>query len=425
MITYKFARRVRADLDAYHLLNDRLVLTLSENVQGVHVVKGFARQDEQIALFDRRNDDVRDRQDRIFRLYSRFSPTAGLLTQLNTAIVLALGGWLVLRNEADPTHRAGIALGSGLLVFAWLTAQFSSQIQQLASLSHRAQESLAAARRVFEILDAPVRIRSRADARTLDPVRGGVRFEEVSFSYRPQTAVLDRISFTVEPGTCVAILGPTGAGKSTLLSLIPRFYDPTDGRILLDGLDLQRLDLDDLRRNIGVVFQESFLFSNTIRANIGFGHPEATPRQVERAARIACAHDFISAQPDGYDTQIGERGADLSGGQRQRLAIARAVLLEPAILLLDDPTAAIDPDTEHEILGAMDNAMRDRTTFVVAHRLSTLRRAGLVLVLDGGRIAQAGTHDQLISADGYYRDMAELQVADPESRRLLDVGGGI
>jgi ATP-binding cassette subfamily B protein len=215
------------------------------------------------------------------------------------------------------------------------------------------------------------------------------------------------------------MLGPTGSGKSTLLSLIPRFYDVSAGCVRVDGHDVRTLDVDDLRRKIGLVFQESFLFSHTVAANIAFGQPQATREQVERAARTAAAHDFIVALPEGYDTVLREGGCDLSGGQRQRLAIARALLLEPAILLLDDPTAAVDSGTEQEILQAVESAMAGRTTFIVTHRLNTLRRADRVIVLSGGRIVQSGAHEELIGLRGQYRRAARLQVPDEESLRLL------
>jgi ATP-binding cassette subfamily B protein len=239
-----------------------------------------------------------------------------------------------------------------------------------------------------------------------------VRFENVDFGYLPGGNVLREIEFEAKPGQCIAIVGATGAGKSTLLSLIPRFYDASRGRVTIDGIDVRQFDLDQLRRSIGLVFQESFLFSNTVAANIAFGNPQATREQIERAAKIAAAHEFIVQLPEGYDTVIGEYGSNLSGGQRQRLAIARAILLEPPILILDDALASVDPETEHEIMAAMEGAMRGRTTFVVAHRLSTLRRADWVLVLDEGRIVQSGTHDDLMQQDGHYLEAALLQCVD-------------
>jgi ATP-binding cassette subfamily B protein len=262
-------------------------------------------------------------------------------------------------------------------------------------------------------------VKSAADAVRRLKLTGEVRFENVSFTYDGAEAVVRDIDLTVRPGQCVAILGATGAGKSVLMSLIPRFFDPTAGRVLLDGIDARRLNLDDLRRNIGLVFQESFLFSNTVAANIAFGHPGATPAQIERAARIAAAHDFIVALPKGYDTVLGESGNTLSGGQRQRLAIARAVLLEPAILLLDDPTAAIDSETEHEIFDALDRAIAGRTTFIVAHRLSTLRRADFILVMEDGRIVQRGTHEELMKQAGPYLHVADLQLVDGRELQQL------
>jgi ATP-binding cassette subfamily B protein len=224
--------------------------------------------------------------------------------------------------------------------------------------------------------------------------------------------VLESISFEAGPGKLIGIFGTTGAGKSSLLSLIPRFYDPQQGRILADGLDLRDLELDAYRRTIGIVHQETFLFSNTVAANIAFGNPQATEEQIEIAARAACAHEFIERLPEGYETVLGESGVDLSGGQRQRLALARALLLKPPILLLDDPTASVDPRTEQEILTALLPAMQGRTTFMVANRLSLLRRADVILVLENGRITQSGSHDELVRSPGLYRETALLQLMD-------------
>jgi len=277
---------------------------------------------------------------------------------------------------------------------------------------------------VFEVLDAPIEVRSRPDALRLERARGAVAFEDVGFDFQELDPVLRDLSFRVEPGQCVAVVGATGAGKSSMLSLLPRFYDVTAGRITLDGQDLRDLELEDLRRNIGIVFQESFLFSNSVAANIAFGHPDASREQIERAARIACAHDFITALPQGYETVLGEHGVNLSGGQRQRLALARAILLEPSILILDDPTAAIDPETEQGILEAMDRAIAGRTTFIVAHRLSTLRRADLIVVLEKGRIVQTGTHADLIRRPGLYQRLARLQIVDDLAERDAIIATG-
>lgn len=237
-------------------------------------------------------------------------------------------------------------------------------------------------------------------------------FDRVTFGYAPDDAVLHEISFEAKPGQVIGIFGMTGAGKSSLLSLIPRFYDPQKGRILADNKDLRDLDLDEYRRQIGIVYQESFLFSNTVAANIAFGSPHATQEQIERAARAASAHEFIVGMSEGYNTVLGESGVDLSGGQRQRLALARALLLQPPILILDDPTASVDPKTEHEIVSALRHAMAGRTTFVVANRLSLLRRADIILVLEEGRLVQTGTHAEIVLLPGPYREAAMLQFTD-------------
>ncbi len=403
LVTAIFSRLVRPMYDRNRELVDKVILRLAESIQGVHVIKGFGREQEEINRFADDNREVKDQQRGIFWRVSIFTPIIGWMTQINLVILLAYGGYLVTRNE--------LALGSGIFFFAGLLQQFSSQVANLTNIANSVQQSLSGARRVFEILDAPEAITSPANPVRLPKVQGNVEFAGVWFEYTAGNAVVKDVSFQVKPGQRVAILGATGAGKSTLLSLLCRFYDPTQGHILLDGIDLKEIELTDLRRNIGMVFQESFLFSNTVAANIAYGQPEATLEQVQRAARIAAAHDFIAELPHGYDAVLGEGGLDLSGGQRQRLAIARAVLLDPAILLLDDPAAAIDPHTEHEILDAMQRAMLGRTTFVVAHRLSTLRQCDLVIVLDNGRISQVGTHEKLMEEDGHYREAALSQCA--------------
>ncbi|MCA9052576.1 MAG: ABC transporter ATP-binding protein, partial [Planctomycetaceae bacterium] len=261
---------------------------------------------------------------------------------------------------------------------------------------------------------------SRADAIRLPRAKGSVEFDRVSFSYRPDQPVLTDVSLSILPGERVGVTGETGAGKSTLLSLVMRFYDVTSGSVRLDGHALPDLDLDDLRRNIGLVFQESFLFSHTVAANISFGRPDATREEVERAARLASAHEFITELSDGYDTVIGEYGATLSGGQRQRLALARALLLDPPLLLLDDATASIDPETEHEIEQAVQQAMSGRTTLVVSNRVSTLRRTNRIVVLQQGRVTAVGTHAELLEGSDYYRYLAELQFAGMADDGLED-----
>jgi ATP-binding cassette, subfamily B, bacterial len=414
-----FSRKIQPEYARNRELSETMVQRLSESVQGIVVTKGFGREAENRAQFDAANDAVLRQQRGIFWRVSLFSPAVGFLTRINMMALLGYGGWLVIQGR--------LPLGSGLVVFAGLLEQFSGQVNNVANIVNSVQQSLIGARRVFEILDAPIEVQNAPDAVRRPRLRGAVRFERVSFAHSEQripgmaaalgeaTAshpVLRDIDLSVEPGECVAILGATGAGKSVLMSLIPRFYDVTAGRLLIDGIDVRRLHLDDLRRNIGLVFQESFLFSHTVAANIAFGHPEATQAQIERAARIAAAHEFILRLPRGYDTVLGESGSSLSGGQRQRLAIARAVLLEPAILLLDDPTAAIDSETEHEIFEALDRAIAGRTTFIVAHRLSTLRRANRTLVMENGRIVQQGRHEQLMREPGPYLRVASLQLVD-------------
>jgi ATP-binding cassette subfamily B protein len=424
-----FSRIVQPQYREARRLVDELVRTLVENFQGQHVVKGFAREREEIAKFHEANQKIHQQKRGIFWGISVYQPLMGLLTQLNMLVLIGCGGYLVINGQ--------LQLGAGLFVFANLLHEFDNQVGQITNIANTIQSSLTGAGRVFEVLDAPIDIQSPRDAVRLPPSEGclasrkpedgsqrdpltlharSVRFDDVTFAYRngddPSDPILRDISLDVAPGQCLGIIGETGTGKSTLLSLPARFYDASSGVVRIDGIDVRQLDVDDLRRNIGLVFQESFIFSNTIAANIAFGHPEANHDQIERAARLAAADSFIRELPDGYNTIVGEYGSNLSGGQRQRLAIARALLLDPPILLLDDATASVDPETEHDIHSAIRSAMHGRTTLIVSNRISTLRDADHIIVLDDGQIVESGTHEELLTQGGIYSRLAELQCAD-------------
>jgi ATP-binding cassette subfamily B protein len=404
-----FSRSARPAYKRSSELFDALVQRLAENIRGMQVIKAFGREPHEFSKLEASNDAVRDAQHQIFRKVSTFVPATLFLSQANIIILLGYGGWLAVHGE--------IGVGTGLVSFAAILQQFSGQIANIGNIANSMQQCLRSAQRVFEVLDAPVEIQAPASPRSIGKVKGDIQFENVSFAHGDIPILCD-INLKASAGQCIAIVGPTGSGKSTLLNLIPRFYDPSAGKVFIDGHDIAEFDPLELRRNIGLVFQESFLFSSTIGANIAFGRPDASQAQIERAAKIAAAHDFILALPDGYNTILGEAGVGLSGGQKQRLAIARAILLDPAILLLDDPTAAVDPGTEHEIVDAMEAAMAGRTTFVIAHRPAMLRRASLVYVLENGRVVQSGTHTELMQIPGYYRNAVTMQVnapADPPS----------
>jgi ABC-type multidrug transport system fused ATPase/permease subunit len=383
-------------------LYDGLVLWLSECLQGVSVVKAFGFERQSMDVFDEKNRAFCTQQRTAFEMVSFYTPMINAVTQSTLIILLGYGGWLVMHDA--------IPLGAGLVVFSGLLQQFGAQVANVGGIMNSAQQSLAAAGRVFEILDAPLAVRNASAPLRPEAIRGEVRFENVTFSHRgEESPSLREASFSAAPGQCVGIIGSTGSGKSSLLSLVPRFYDPQAGSVRIDGHDVKELELETLRAAVGVVFQESFLFAASVADNIAFGQPGASREQIERAARLAAAHGFISALPNGYDTVLREGGQSLSGGQRQRLALARALLRDPRILLLDDPTAAVDAHTEQEILEGVEQALEGRTVLLATHRIAALRRANWVLVLDGGRIVQQGTPDELASQPGYYQRLALLQ----------------
>lgn len=393
------------------LQNQLAVLTtrLEQNLRGSRTVKAFAQEEAEIARFERENDHWFGLAAQAARLQAVNVPLLDLIANIGTVLIIWYGGLLVTRDQ--------MTLGE-LVAFTTYLAQLIQPVRRLGTITPAIAIATASGERVFEILDTVSEVKDSPDAQPLPPVQGHVRFENVSFAYVRRQLVLADISFEALPGQVIALLGATGSGKSTIINLIPRFYDPTGGRITIDGYDLRRVTLNSLRDQIGLVLQETTLFATTIRENIRFGRPDAGEAEIVEAARAAQIHDFISQTPQGYDTYVGERGITLSGGQKQRIAIARALLKDPRILILDDATASVDTATERLIQLALERLMQGRTSFVIAQRLSTVRLAHQILVLERGRIAAQGTHQELLRSSGLYADIYHYQLRPQEQERL-------
>jgi ATP-binding cassette, subfamily B, bacterial len=404
----RFSRKMQPALVSVMESGDRNVSIITENIAGVHVVKAFATERQEIAKYQANCDEFFTRVMRRIRLYANFAPVMRAISLASHLMMFCTAGVLIIKGRLD----AGDVLMLGAAMGAIL-----NRLQQVSTINDQYQNAIVSARRLHEVLAAPPTVAIRDVARPLPPGLGRVRFEGVTFGYNSGKAILHDVSFEVPGGSVVAIVGPTGAGKSTLANLIGRFYDPQQGRVLIDGADVRHTDLGNLRRQVAYVFQETYLFSDTVEANIAYGRPGIDMGHVEAAARLSQAHEFIERLPAGYQTVLSERGGSLSGGQRQRLAIARAVVTNPRILVLDDATAAVDPGTEDLIQRAMRFVMTDRTTFVIAHRVSTVKRADLVIVLENGRITQMGTHEELMRQPGHYRHIAEVQLLGGSSVR--------
>ncbi len=381
---------------------------LQENLVGVQVVKAFAREDYESDKFSDANQELMAQRLALVRLWSSNFPLTFFLISVGTALILWFGGQRVVAGR--------LSVGT-LVAFTSYLIMLSMPIQRLGWLINIAAGALASGERLFEILDSGSDVEETEGAIELPPLEGRVRFENVSFGYDSERLILEDISFEAQPGQTIALLGATGSGKSTIINLIPRFYDVTAGRVTVDGYDVRHVSLKSLRRQIGIVLQDSLLFSMTIRENIAYGRPEAPMEEIIAAAKAAGAHDFIVSFPEGYETLVGERGITLSGGQRQRIAIARALLMELRILILDDSTSSVDTETEYIIQQALTALMEGRTSFVIAQRLTTVINADVILVLAEDRVAEQGSHQELLALGGLYKEIYDLQLRDQEQMR--------
>ena len=386
------------------------VTILQENLVGIHVVKAFASEEYEKKKFARKAHELREEYYKSERLQGTNSAWMTLFFTSGMGLILWYGGWEVIRGD--------LTVG-GLTKFILYLSQLTFPIRMSSFIINSFSRAITSGGRIFEVLDAESPVMQKSDAAVLERAEGRVEFEDVSFSYSERIPALRHLNISAKPDQITAILGAPGSGKSTIVNLLPRFYDVTEGCITIDGKDIRDFTLESLRHNVGIVQQDVFLFSANIHDNIAYGVKGATREDVIRAAKVAQLHDYIDSLPDGYDTWVGERGATLSGGQRQRLSIARSILIDPPVLILDDSTSSVDVQTERMIHQAMVNVMKNRTTFVIAHRLSTVREADLIVVLKDGQIAEQGTHEELLAANGIYQNIYELQL-QPQEELLLD-----
>lgn len=407
----EFGRRYRPLSQKIQRQVGVLTTTVEQNLRGAQVVKAFGQGEAEIERFQKVNEHWFQLSAYAARLQAVNLPLLFLLANMGVALIIWSGGRAVAAGD--------LTLGT-LIAFTTYLAQLVDPIRRLGMIIPAIVIAASSAERIFEVLDSVPEVKDEPGAVELPTVEGRVRFERVSFAYG-RHKVLAEIDFLAEPGQVIALLGPTGSGKSSVVNLIPRFYDPSQGRVLVDGIDIRQVALNSLRKQIGIVLQETVLFSGTVRENLAFGCTDCSEEDMLAAARAAQAHEFIRRMPKGYDTRVGERGVTLSGGQKQRLAIARAMLMDPRILILDDATASVDTGTEHLIQGALSHLMKGRTSFVIAHRLSTVMRADLILVLEKGRIAARGTHAELLKTSDLYAEIYQRQLSRESSPE--EIGG--
>jgi ATP-binding cassette subfamily B protein len=387
-----------------------LVTILQENLVGIHVVKAFASEEHEKKKYAAKAQWLREEYFRNERLMGTTTAWMTLSFTLSMGLVLWFGGWEIIRGDLNPGDFAKFLL---------LLNQLTFPIRMTPRIITTHSRAISSGRRIFDVLDATSPVEEKPNATEMARAQGFVRFNDVSFSYDPRIPALKNVETFATPGQITAILGAPGSGKTTIVNLLPRFYDVTSGQVTIDGFDIRDFTLASLRKNVGIVQQDIFLFSATIKDNIAYGAPDATFDDVVRAAKVAQLHDHITTLPHGYDTWVGERGTTLSGGQRQRLSIARTILIDPPVLILDDSTSSVDVETERLIHQAVTEVIKGRTTFVIAHRLSTVREANLILVLEDGAVVEKGTHEELIAGEGIYREIYDLQLR-PQEEIMLD-----
>ena len=402
----QFGQRIRKSGSRIQEASADITSVLQETVSSARVIKSFVREEYEINRFDKENMNNFRANMKYAQLSATLTPTIEFVAAVGVTIILWYGGNSVI----DGTITAG-----SLVAFLTYAVNISNPIKRLSRVIGNIQRAMAAAQRVFDVLDLPETIKNLPEAKALPTVKGQVSFNNVSFSYNPGEQVLNNVSFNVKPGEMIAFVGPSGAGKSTVASLLPRFYDVTDGSITIDGEDIRRVTLDSLREQVGIVPQETVLFNGSVYDNILYGRLDATKEEVEAAAKAANAHNFIMELPNGYQTMLGDRGVNISGGQRQRISIARAILKNPQILILDEATSALDTESERVVQEALDRLMIGRTSFVIAHRLSTIKNADKIMVLEKGTLAEMGTHEELMAKDGLYAHLYKIQYRSKET----------
>jgi ATP-binding cassette subfamily B protein/subfamily B ATP-binding cassette protein MsbA len=414
VVVYKFDKAVHPAFRGIRKSFGKLNTKVQENISGINTVKSLSREDFEIGKFNHSNGDYKDKYIFTSNIWAKYFPLMELLGNISVVLLLSYGGYLVIQEELKPGE---------LVAFYSLVWYIMWPIMNLGFVINLFSQSKASGERLLEILEAEGEIEEKDGQLTVDRLLGKVEFKNVTFKYTDDDSeALYDVSFVAEPGRKIGLLGATGSGKTTITQLITRFYDVTEGEVLIDGENVTHYACKSLRSNIGFVLQESFLFSSSIKANISYGRPEATMEEIIEAAKRAQAHDFIMELPDGYDTMLGERGMGLSGGQKQRIAIARAICVNPSILILDDATSAVDMETEYKIQQALQEVMKGRTTFIIAHRISSLKHADEILVLDRGKIVERGIHEQLLNQNGLYQRVYDIQYQDQKQIMQSHIG---